>query len=234
MRMSRRTPINVACALTAFVLLCASLTAGAQERSVSPGINRAYQTADYARWLGVFESEGREVFEQRQRIVDALDLKPGMTVADVGAGTGVFSVLLATKVGRAGRVIAQDIAPEFLAGIDRRARQEDLPQLQTLLGGERDARLPAETFDLIFTSDTYHHFEYPQAMLASLWRALKPGGRLIIIDYERIPGRSSPWVLSHVRAGRELVVAEVTAAGFRPLRSHDFLRENYFIEFLRP
>jgi SAM-dependent methyltransferase len=232
--MSQNIPVTITTALLAFVLGCASLMAGAQERSVSPGINRAYQAADYARWLGVFESEGREVFEQRQRIVDTLDLKPGMVVADVGAGTGVFSVLLAAKVGRTGRVVAQDIAPEFLAGIDRRARQQDLPQLQTLLGGERDARLPADTFDLIFTSDTYHHFEYPQAMLASLWRALKPGGRLIVIDYERIPGHSSPWVLSHVRAGREVVVAEVTAAGFQPLRAHDFLRENYFIEFLRP
>ncbi len=232
--MNPRSPVTLSATLLALALAAAGLTADAQERSVSPGINRAYQATDYARWLGVFESEGREVFEQRQRIVDALDLKPGMVVADVGTGTGVFSVLLAAKVGREGRVVAQDITPEFLAGIDRRARQEDLPQLQTLLGDERDARLPAATFDLIFTSDTYHHFEYPKAMLASLWRALKPGGRLIIIDYERIPGRSSPWVLSHVRAGREVVVAEVTAAGFQPLRAHDFLRENYFIEFLRP
>lgn len=232
--MSRRAPITLASALLAFVLSCTGMVAGAQQRSVSPGINRAYQAADYARWLGVFETEGREVFEQRQRIVDALDLQPGMAVADVGAGTGVFSVLLAAKVGRSGRVVAQDISPEFIAGIARRAQQEDLPQLSTQLGGERDARLPAAAFDLIFTSDTYHHFEYPQAMLASLWAALKPGGRLIIIDYERIPGRSSPWVLGHVRAGREVVVAEVIAAGFQPLRTHDFLRENYFIEFLRP
>jgi predicted methyltransferase len=93
--------------------------------------------------------------------------------------------------------------------------------------------LLANSVDLVFTSDTYHHFEYPQAMLASLHTALKPGGRLIIIDYEKIPGRSSPWVISHVRANRETVIAEVTAAGFVLERSHNFLRENYFLEFRR-
>jgi predicted methyltransferase len=110
---------------------------------------------------------------------------------------------------------------------------EGLAQLRTVLGGERDARLPAGGVDLVFTSDTYHHFEYPQAMLASLHAALKPGGRLVVIDYERIPGDPTPWILGHVRAGRETVMAEIEAAGFGLLRSHDFLRENYFLEFRR-
>ena len=121
-----------------------------------------------------------------------------------------------------------------LTEVFARARAEGLAQLRTVLGGERDARLPAGTVDLVFTSDTYHHFEYPQAMLASLHAALKPGGRLVVIDYERIPGRSNPWILGHVRAGRETVVAEIEAAGFVLLRSHEFLRENYFLEFRRP
>lgn len=223
---------TVAAVLLALGLAGPAVHAG--EQSVRPGINRSYQGADFARWQGVFETEGREVYEQRHRIVDALGLRPGMAVADVGAGTGVFSVLMAHEVGPAGRVVAQDIAPEFVAGIARRAEAEGLPQLVALLGGERDARLPANAFDLVFTSDTYHHFEYPQSMLASLRAALKPGGRLVVIDYERIPGRSSPWVLGHVRAGQETVAREIVAAGFQPLRAHDFLRENYFLEFLRP
>jgi ubiquinone/menaquinone biosynthesis C-methylase UbiE len=205
----------------------------AQESSVKPGINQAYRGADYARWQASFETEGREVFEQRQRIIDALGIQSGMVVADVGAGTGAFSLPLARKVGAGGTVIAQDVAPEFIRGIEARARTEGLAQLRTVLGGERDARLPAGGVDLVFTSDTYHHFEYPQAMLASLHAALKSGGRLVVIDYERIPGRSSPWILGHVRAGRETVIAEIEAAGFGLLRSHDFMRENYFLEFRR-
>jgi ubiquinone/menaquinone biosynthesis C-methylase UbiE len=207
---------------------------GAQERSLSPGINRYYQNPDYSQWQATFESEGREIFEQRHAIVEALQLKPGMVVADVGAGTGVLSLLFAQKVGSGGTVIAQDIAPEFLRGIEDRARKAGLNQVRTLLGGEKDARLPADSVDLVFTSDTYHHFEYPQAMLASIHAALKSGGRLIIIDYEKIPGRSSPWVLGHVRANRETVINEITAAGFVLDRTHDFLRENFFLEFKKP
>lgn len=212
----------------------AASVGNAQEASVKPGINQAYRGADYVRWQASFESEGREVFEQRQRIIEALEIRSGMVVADVGAGTGAFALPLARKVGAGGTVIAQDVAPEFIKGIEARARAEGLGQLRTVLGGERDARLPAGTVDLVFTSDTYHHFEYPQAMLASLHAALRPGGRLVVIDYERIPGRSNPWILGHVRAGRETVVAEIEAAGFSLLRSHDFLRENFFLEFRRP
>lgn len=222
----------IRCVVFALAWLAVS-AALAQESSVKPGINQAYRGADYARWQSSFESEGREVFEQRQRIIDALGIRPGMVVADVGAGTGAFSLPLARKVGAGGTVIAQDVTPEFIRGIELRARGEGLTHLRTVLGGERDARLPVNGVDLVFTCDTYHHFEYPQAMLASLHAALKPGGRLVVIDYERIPGRSSPWILGHVRAGRETVIAEIEAAGFGLLRSHDFLRENYFLEFRR-
>lgn len=208
--------------------------AWAQERSAAPGVNRYYQNPNYAQWQAAFESEGREIYEQRHAIVEALALKPGMVVADVGAGTGVMSLLFAEKVGAGGTAIAQDIAPEFLRGIGERARKAGLKQVRTLLGDEKDACLPANGVDLVFTSDTYHHFEYPQAMLASILAALKHGGRLIIIDYEKIPGRSSPWVLSHVRAERETVMAEVTAAGFVLERTHGFLRDNYFLEFRKP
>jgi predicted methyltransferase len=220
--------------LFALGLAVIAFPATAQDASVRPGINRAYEGADYRRWQGMFETEGREVFERRDAIIAALDIRPGMVVADIGAGTGAFAFPLARKVGAAGRVIAQDILPEFLRGIEARVRLEKMPQLHTLQGTEKDAGLAPDSVDLVFTCDTYHHFEYPQAMLASLYRALRPGGRLIVIDYERVPGRSSPWVLGHVRAGRETVVAEVESAGFRQIRSHDLLRENYFIEFLRP
>lgn len=231
--MPLRPPSLLITLLLAIVLGLAGPAFGLEESSVKPGINRAYQGADFSRWQGMFEHEGREVFAHRHRIVEALDLRPGMTVADVGAGTGVIAVLMARQVGPTGRVVAQDIVPEFIAGIARRAAAENLPQLVVQLGAERDARLPANSFDLIFTSDTYHHFEYPQSMLASLHAALKPGGRLVVIDFERIPGRSSAWILGHVRAGRETVVEEIVAAGFRPLRAHGFLRENYFLEFRR-
>lgn len=218
-------------------LVLGGLSAGsvqAREESVAPGINRAYEAPDYASWQGVFEHERREIYAQRHAIVAALELKPGMAVADVGAGTGFMTLLFAEKVGSGGTAIAQDIAPEFLRGIAARARQAGLTQVKTVLGTPHDARLPRAVLDLIFTSDTYHHFEYPQAMLASLYSALKRGGRLVVIDYEKIPGRSSPWVMQHVRADRETVMREITAAGFVFERAHDLLHDNYFLVFRKP
>lgn len=223
---------HLLCLLALLALLPA--LAGAQDRSVAPGVNRAYEHPDYAQWQNAFEREGREVYEQRHAIVAALGIRPGMIVADVGAGTGVMSFLFAARVGADGTVIAQDIVPEFLRGIEDRARKAGIKQIRTLLGGEKDAHLPANGIDLVFTSDTYHHFEYPQAMLASIRAALKSGGRLIVIDFEKVPGRSSAWVLGHVRANREQVIAEITGAGFVLDRTHGFLRENYFLEFRKP
>jgi predicted methyltransferase len=208
--------------------------AQAQDRSLSPGINRYSQSPDFERWQAMFETGGREVYDKRQQIAAALEIRPGMTVADVGAGTGAFTAVFSVNVGAGGAVIAQDVSAEFVRGIEARARRENLANVRTVLGGEKDARLPPASVDLVFVCDTYHHFEYPQAMLASLHAALKPGGRLAVIDYEKIPGRSSAWVMGHVRAGREKVIAEIEAAGFRLHKSHALLRENFFVEFVRP
>jgi ubiquinone/menaquinone biosynthesis C-methylase UbiE len=218
--------------IVALILLAMAAAVHAQDRSLSPGINSYYRSPDFARWQAMFETAGREVFDKRREIVAVLDIRPGMTVADVGAGTGVFTVLFSQKVGDGGTVVAQDVAPEFLRGIEARARSEKLGNVRTVQGGEKDAKLPPAAIDLIFVCDTYHHFEYPQAMLASLHAALKPGGRLVVIDYEKIPGRSGPWVMGHVRAGREAVIAEVEASGFKLLKSHVLLRENFFLEFV--
>jgi predicted methyltransferase len=221
---------------SAVILLAAilALPVWAQDKRLSPGVSRAYEDADYARWQAMFETEGREVFDKRREIVAALDIRPGMTVADVGAGTGAFTALFSGNVGVGGTVIAQDISPEFIRGIESRARREKLANVRTVQGGAKDARLPPAGADLVFVCDSYHHFEYPQAMRASLHAALKPGGRLAVIDYEKIPGRSSAWVMGHVRAGREAVIAEIEAAGFRQLRSHALLGENFFVEFEKP
>lgn len=221
-------------AVFALLLALASPVVWAQQQSLSPGINSYYRNPDFERWVAMFETAGREVYDKRHEIVAALDIRPGMAVADVGAGTGMFTLLFAQKVGAQGAAIAQDVAPEFLRGIEARARRERLANVRTVLGGEKDANLPPASLDLIFVCDTYHHFEYPQAMLASLHAALKPGGRLAVIDYEKIPGRSSSWVMGHVRAGREAAIAEIEAAGFRLAKSHAMLQGNYFLEFVRP
>lgn len=205
----------------------------AQERSVAPGINRHYENADFSRWQRSFESPGREVYDRRLDILAATGVRPGMTVADIGAGTGLFTWLFAGEVGPSGKVYAEDISREFADVIRELAREKRLGNLEVILGTERDAGLPEGSVDLAFLSDTYHHFEYPEAMLASIRGALKPGGKLVVIDFEKIPGESSAWVLGHVRAPKEVVVSEIEAAGFSLLEDRKFLRENYFLKFRR-
>jgi ubiquinone/menaquinone biosynthesis C-methylase UbiE len=200
--------------------------------AVDPAINAYYRDADVDRWKAIFENHGREVFRERFRIVHAAGPRPGMQVADIGAGTGFFSLLFARAVGAEGKVYAVDISESFLAEIRRRAAEEfRVANLETVLNDQDGIGLPEDSIDLAFLCDTYHHLEYPQRMLSSIAAALRDQGELIIIDFRRIPGVSSPWVMSHVRANREEVIEELKAAGFQLVGEADFLRENYFLRF---
>jgi len=104
--------------------------------------------------------------------------------------------------------------------------------VETVLGTSRSVELPDNSIELGLICDVYHHFEFPQASLASIRKALKPGGELVLIDFKRIPGESSDFVLGHVRAGQEVFEAEVAAAGFEKVGEvKDVLKENYFVRF---
>ena len=96
-----------------------------------------------------------------------------------------------------------------------------------VVNDQHDVRLPPESVDLVFISDTYHHFEYPQSTLRSIHRALRPDGELVVIDFKRVPGISNPWVMSHVRAGEAKVIAEITAAGFALSERLDFMQTQF-------
>ena len=139
--------------------------------------------------------------------------------------------LFAEAVGESGRVFAVDISPKFIERLRTRASQAGLESVTVVLGKERSVGLGEASIDLAFVCDTYHHFEYPRSTLASLRQAIRPGGSLVIVDFERIPGVSSEWVLGHVRANKEEFTAEMVEAGFVFDREVDVqgLRENYLI-----
>ena len=207
---------------------CCALGQGA-----SPEINEQYRDPSYSRWRQNLESEGREVYEQRFAIVDAVALKPGQAVADVGAGTGLFTRLFAARVGPQGRVYAVDIAQEFVDGILKSARAAGLNNVTGIVSTQVSTRLEEGSVDAVFISDAYHHFENPKAMLASIRYALRPGGTLVIVDYERVPGVSPNWVLNHVRGGKDEFRPEIEAAGFRFVEEVKLMKENYFLRFSR-
>ena len=217
------------------VMVPALSVAGVQTQGAMPGadraINQPYQNPDYDRWVEVFERSGREVFDRRDEIVQHLGLRSGMTVADIGAGTGLFTRLFAPRVGPQGKVIAVDIAEAFVRNILRTARQQRLTNVDAVVNTQGSTGLAPESIDLAFICDTYHHFEYPQAMMSSVYQALRPGGSVVIIDFRRVPGTSGPWIMGHVREGKEGVIREMQHAGFRFIESKDFMRSNYFLRF---
>ncbi len=228
--MTLRTFLRVAFATLGFFF--AAATTMAQETSVKPGINDAFRNPDAKEFTERFEVESREVYSRRKEIVAACEIKPGMAVADIGAGTGLFTRLFAEAVGPEGKVLAVDIAQNFLDHIEKSAREVGLKNVETVLASVDSTGLPPASVDLAFICDTYHHFEFPHKTMTSLHRALKPGGRVVLIDFRREPGRSTDWVLDHVRAGQHVFESEIIAAGFRKVSENaDLLKENYFVVF---
>ena len=215
--------------LTAFGL--ATLSALGQDRSVRPGINKPFENPDVKEYIGKFEVESREVFAKRQEIVAACKLKPGMVVGDIGAGTGLFTRLFAKAVGDQGKVNAVDIAPKFIQYIENTCRENGIKNVTGVVCKPDSVELPAQSIDLAFICDTYHHFEFPFKTMASIHRALRPGGRVVLVDFKRIPGVSSEWVLNHVRAGQETVTKEVLSSGFKLVEEPKLLTENYCMVF---
>lgn len=211
---------------------------GEPRQSVKPGINSKFldPKLDIKQWIGRFEVESREVFHQRDAIISNLDLKPGMAIADIGAGTGLFLEPFAKAVGTEGKVFAVDISEGFVKGLKKRVAEKGLKQVEVVRCEEDSVGLKANTIDLAFTCDTYHHFEYPTATVTSIFKALKPGGKLVVVDFERIPGVSREWILGHVRAGKKVISSEIEATGFAPAKEVKIegFKENYYLVFTRP
>jgi ubiquinone/menaquinone biosynthesis C-methylase UbiE len=155
-----------------------------------------------------------------------------MAVADVGAGTGLFTRMFSPIVGESGKVYAVDISAEFVAHVEKIAREQKLGNIIGVVCKPDSAELPPGSVDLAFICDTYHHFEFPVKTMKSIQRALKPKGQVVLIDFHRIQGVSSDWIISHVRAGQEAFAQEIIDAGFRQIEEKkDLLKESYFLRF---
>ncbi|WP_372895541.1 class I SAM-dependent methyltransferase [Stieleria sp.] len=208
------------------------------EQSVKPGINDEFvdPELDVSKWMGRFEVESREVYAGRQDVLEACDIKPGQSVADIGAGTGFYSRLFADAVGKNGWVFSVDISPRFLEHINTKAREDNVHNLTGVLCSDRSVNLPPNSIDVAFICDTYHHFEYPHLTVESIYKAIKPGGSLIVIDFDRIPGKSREFILGHVRAGKDVFRSEIEKGGFEFVDEVQVpaFEENYLLRFRKP
>jgi len=220
--------------LLALTVVAASVlpaVATGQERSVRPGVNDSFVDPDVTQFVERFEREGREVYDHRKELVAACGLKPGMSVADVGAGTGLHTMLFSQQVGDDGKVYAVDISPKFIDHIAAKCRENHVNNVVGVVCSADDVNLPPNSIDVAFICDVYHHFEYPYKTMASIRRALRPGGHVIVVDFERIDGVSSEWIMGHVRAGRETVMQEILDSGFELVDAPKLLTESYVLKF---
>ncbi len=229
--------VAIVLAMSATIVFMAVSQGGSQTAApptkTDSKINEPFKKPDVKGFIKKFESDDREVYAKRNEIVAALGLRPGMAVADVGAGTGLFTRLFAERVGKSGRVYAVDIAPRFLTHIAAESKKHGQSQVATVQGSQLSTNLPPESVDLVFLCDVYHHLENPEKTLASIRQSLKSDGRLVVIDFDRVEGRSADFVLKHVRAGQDVFRKEIEAAGFwfEPTKKSPVLKENFFLRF---
>lgn len=235
---SRRGPILCILVFIMKLLLVAILTLGVSpspaQQAITPTarqLNKDFD-GDSAHWKERFEHEGRAIYDKRFEILDAMGLKPGMDVADIGAGSGLISRLIAQRVAPGGTVYAVDISRSMTDLIARTAREQNLPNLKAVLGDPHSPRLAPNSVDAVCIIDAYHHFEFHKDMLAEIRKALRPDGLLLLIDFKRIEGVSREFILNMVRAGEGTFTDEFLDAGFDLVeRRGDMFPENYLLKF---
>jgi ubiquinone/menaquinone biosynthesis C-methylase UbiE len=182
-------------------------------------------------YIKVLEDPSREAWQQPDKVVDTLGLTPGDQVADLGAGPGYFTLRFARAVGPTGKVYGVDISRDMLDYLKKQAREEKLTNIQAVLAGPHDPQLPPDSVDVIFICDTLHHISDRTTYYPLLKRALKPGGRLVNIDFYKRPLPVGPPV--EMKIPKAEMIREAESAGFRLVQQYNFLEYQYFLVFAR-
>jgi SAM-dependent methyltransferase len=199
--------VAIVCSLVFLPWMGCETTGGGHDAYRAPSQVMSYRGAD---WL---ERPGRQSEERPHLLVNKMRLDSGDTVADIGAGTGYFSRMTASRVAPSGRVYAVDIQPEMLDKLSELAGREGLTNIVPVLGEDDDPRLPRGTIDWVLLVDAYHEFQQPDAMLAKIHEALAPGGRVALAEY-RLEGDTARHIRLDHRMSVEQVLAEWEPAGF--------------------
>jgi ubiquinone/menaquinone biosynthesis C-methylase UbiE len=181
------------------------------------GINKWYMGRQIAyvmshQGIDWLERPERELEENSSQLLKNMNIKPGMVIADIGAGSGYYTVRLSKLAGK-GKVYAVDVEPEMIRYLDQRITKDKLSNVVTILGSEKEVHLPANSIDLMLLVDVYHEFAFPYEMGRSLLEALKPGGLLYLIEF-RAEDRAVPIKAVHKMSEKQ-AVKELEAAGFK-------------------
>ncbi len=221
--------VRAAKSLSLVLALMAVLLLARAPQAQEPAEGFHHGFSDVTHWAQVFESPERTKWQQPDEVVSALKLKPGQTVIDIGAGTGYFTRRFAKAVAPSGEAIGLDIEPAMIDYMKADAKKQGLKNYHARLVKADDPELAPHSADVVFFCDTLHHMDDRVAYFRKLSSALKPGGRVIVIDFQKKPLPVGP--PPEHKLSREEVVAEFHSAGYRLARDHDFLPDQYFLEF---
>ena len=223
-----KTAMKSAAACAALVL---AWPLGAQ---VASQANARYQTIEGRKAVAAgLEAPDREQRQKPHDLVRAMGLRPGMTVADVGTGVGYMLPFLSRAVGAVGQVIAEDIFDDYLAAAKIRATNQQLTNVTFVKGTDRDPSLPEGAVDEVLILDAYHHFDYPQAMLAGVHKALKPNGKLVIVEYYKTPAAMPNGdAVNHIRLNKPDVIREIEANQFRLVSEREQIQDSQYMLIL--
>ncbi len=176
----------------------------------------------------------RDEKQKPAELIRAMGLQPGMTVADIGTGVGYMLPFLSRRVGADGKVFAEDIFDDFLAAAKQHAKDLNLTNVTFVKGTETDPKLPEGALDMVLALDVYHHFDYPDKMLAAIHKSLKPDGKLVIVEYykrqEAMPGGRA---IQHIRLDMPDVIKEIEANHFHLLSEREHIPNSQYILVLR-
>lgn len=211
-----------------FSLACAPSPAAPPKTEAPP--REPAQPLSYEGGADWLEREGREDTERPEIVLKAMNLKDGDVVADLGAGTGFYTRRLARAVAPTGKVWANDIQPEMLDRLKELAAKEGIANVVTVVGTENDPKLPAGTFDWILLVDVYHEFQQPKPMLEKIRRALKPDGRVALVEY-RAEGDTAAHIHPLHKMTVEQVLAEWVPAGFLHVETREELPTQHLFIF---
>ena len=231
--MTRALPALLVASLTAPALTSPAFAARAAtspKAQQAAGQHEMHQRHnDPKAYAASLDDPKRDEYQKPDAVIAALQVTPGQVVADIGAGTGYFSVRLARAVGDAGRVYAVDVNADMAQHLNRRVRDANIANIVGVLAPPDDPLLREQSVDLVFICDVWHHIEQQEAYLAHLRRALKPGGRLVMIDFQKRELPVGPPV--DMKIAKEDLIAQMQRAGWTVAREHDILPYQYFIEF---
>jgi ubiquinone/menaquinone biosynthesis C-methylase UbiE len=184
---------------------------------------------DAAAYIASLEDPARDAYQKPDEVMKALALRRGEVVADIGSGSGYFTLRFAHAVGEAGRVYAVDVSPEMMRHLNRRLRDAGIRNVVPILSDPDDPLLPDASVDRFVIVNTWHHIEDRPGYVALLKRMLKPGGQVVHIDFEKrdLPVGPPP----AMKIAREELVKQMEAAGFKLAAEHGFLPYQYFLVF---